>query len=80
MFRKKKEYVQSDWFRAFLEAEEFMKEGWIVDEVQTRGNDFYFKHPKGGTMGFLGMNWHYLRGIKDYVEHRKLNGEIYESR
>jgi len=80
MFRKKKEYIQSDWFRGFLEAEDYMKEGWYFDKEQSSGNHVYFKHPQGGSIGWLGLNWSYTRGLLDYVEHRKLNGEIYESR
>lgn len=35
------------------------------------------KHPEGGSSGYCGLNSNFDRGMLDYVEHRKLNREIY---
>lgn len=80
MFRKKKEYVRSRWLEGLHDAEEFMKIGWYYDDSQSTYNQIYFKHAQGGSMGWLGLDGEYNRGLLAYVEHRKLNGEIYENR
>lgn len=76
---KKEEYEESRWFRGLKEAEEFMKVGWYYDPEESTSNHISFRHPEGGRHGWCGMDWEFNRGMMDYVEHRKLNGEIYES-
>lgn len=73
---KKNTYTKSRWLEGVHMAEMFMKEGWLYNESDSTYNEVHFKHPEGGTHCWIGLG-DFNRGMMAYVEHRKLNGEIY---
>lgn len=64
------------WRDGLHTAEELYKLGFIYDGKDDLGC-LIFKHPEGGSSGYCGLNSNFDRGMLDYVEHRKLNREIY---
>ena len=69
-------YKESSWFRGFKEAENLYQNQYVVDDSKSCWNQLYFLSANGGNIGFHGAG-EYLTGMADYIEHRKLNKEIY---
>lgn len=64
------------WRKGLLAAEGLYKDGYTYEGKDSVGCHI-FKHPEGGTSGYCGLNSEFDHGMLDYVEHRKLNKEIY---
>lgn len=47
-------------------AEDEVKSG--VDRISIEIDCVIFHYPEGGTSGYSGSEWEYLRGMKDYVK------------
>lgn len=76
MLFKRKKREDSDWWKAFKCAEELYKDGCThegKDDIGCR----IFKHAEGGERGYCGFNYQFDHGMLDYIEHRKLNKELY---
>lgn len=69
-------YKESDWWKGFKEAENLYQNSYIVDDSKSSWNQVYFLGETVGHVGFHGAG-EYLTGMIDYIEHRKLNKEIY---
>ena len=69
--------TESKWWRGFLKAEEEVKSG--VTRITTEIDSVQFHYPEGGTSGYCGGDWEYLRGMKDYVrQYEQVIKEILE--
>ena len=76
MIFKSKKQEEGDWWKGLKEAEDLYLAGFVHegrDDIGCR----IFKHPEGGSYGWGGMSYSFDRGMLDYIEHRKLNKEIY---
>lgn len=75
---KKKVHVKDPYVKGLLAAEQHFKDGYYFVGDRLDGLDgCIFKHPEGGTYGHCGLDYWYLKGMRDYVEHRKTNPDIF---
>ena len=75
MIFKHEKREESDWWKGLKEAEDLYLTGFVYE-----GRDagcHIFNHPEGESCGHDGMSYSFDRGMLDYIEHRKLNKEIY---
>lgn len=71
--REKDPYV-----KGLLVAEQLFKDGYYFVGKRSDGLDgMMFKHPEGGSAGYLGMEYRFEKGMWDYIEHRKDNPDIF---
>lgn len=75
---KKKVREKDSYVKGLLAAEELFKEGYYFAGDREDGLDgLMFKHPEYGTSGYLDMEYRFQKGMKDYVEHRRVNPDIF---
>lgn len=73
-------YKESDWWRGFKEAERLLQSGYAFDNSCSSTEVFCFTLdivPFGKISYHSTISSGFLTGMIDYVEHRKLNKEIY---
>lgn len=74
---KKKVREKDSYVKGLLAAEELYKNGYHFVDRSGEVNGLYFKHPEGGSSGYLGMEYRFNKGMLDYIEHRKANPDIF---
>lgn len=75
---KKKVREKDPYVKGLLTAEELFKDGYyFVEDRKGELGGLYFKHPEGGSAGYPGMEYRFQKGMLDYIEHRKVNPDIF---
>lgn len=75
---KKKVHVKDPYVKGLLAAEQLYKDGYYFAGNRDDGlAGVYFKHPEGGTSGYCGLEYRFEKGMRDYIEHRKANPDIF---
>lgn len=74
-----KQVVRSQWMRGICDAEDMYQNGWVFLNKTTDSVTFWYRQ-RQSTHTYHSSNMSYICGMMDYVEHRKLNGEVYEGR
>lgn len=64
------------WKEGLYQAEDLYEMGFVYEGRNSLGYHV-FKNPEGGCYESGGMEPMFNQGILDYVEHRKLNKDIY---
>ena len=80
MISERKKREESDWWKGFKEAERLQQKGYVFDKGSSNTEMFCFTLDivPSGRITYHGRgNSGFLTGMLDYVEHRKLNKEIY---
>ena len=75
---KKKVRVKDSYVKGLLAAEQLYKDGYYFAGNRDDGESgLFFKHPEGGSFGFLCVEYRFEKGMRDYIEHRKANPDIF---
>lgn len=75
---KKKVCVKDAYVKGIQAAEQHFKDGYYFAGKREDGLDgVYFKHPEGGSSGYLGLEYRFEKGMIDYINHRKANPDIF---
>lgn len=75
---KKKDREKDAYVKGIQAAEQHFKEGYyFVGNRDDGESGLFFKHPEGGSSGYLGLEYRFEKGMRDYIEHRKANPDIF---